>query len=140
MPQLLSSLHRRIQLSWRRFNRCIEILHSLFDSCSLDRRGFRTEEVSLTRNPRRGGPSGLATPIFSLSSLEPKSLGMFHLNNHISPSVVCVINRQNNILKYGMRGHFRYRVSNTMCWSLRQVSVKCCKASEVIQKLLKLQK
>ena len=55
---------------------------------------------------RRGGPSGLATPIFSLSSLEPKSLRM--VNNHISPSVVCVINRQNIILKYGMRGHFCY--------------------------------
>ena len=34
---------------------------------------------------------------------------MFYLNNGISPSVVCVINRQNIILKYGMRGHFRYR-------------------------------
>ena len=31
-----------------------------------------------------------------------------HLNTYISPSVVCVINRQNIILKYGMRGHFRY--------------------------------
>ena len=28
------------------------------------------------RNHRRGGPSGLTTPIFSLSSLEPKSLRM----------------------------------------------------------------
>src|SRR6185503_14339302 len=32
-----------------------------------------------------------------------------HLNTYISPSVVCVINRQNIILKYGMRCHFRYR-------------------------------
>ena len=32
-----------------------------------------------------------------------------HLNTYISPSVVCVINRQNIILKYGMRGHFCYR-------------------------------
>ena len=31
-----------------------------------------------------------------------------HLNTYISPSVACVINRQNIILKYGMRGHFRY--------------------------------
>ena len=31
-----------------------------------------------------------------------------HLNTYISPSVVCGINRQNIILKYGMRGHFRY--------------------------------
>ena len=31
-----------------------------------------------------------------------------HLNTYISSSVVCVINRQNIILKYGMRGHFRY--------------------------------
>jgi len=39
-----------------------------------------TEQLS-GRNPRRGGPSGLATPIFSfsLSSLEPKSLRMIIL-------------------------------------------------------------
>ena len=41
------------------------------------------------RNPRRGGPSGLATPIFSLSSLEPKSLGMFILTI-ILVQVLCV--------------------------------------------------
>ena len=35
---------------------------------------------------------------------------MVIFDNHISPSVVCVINRQNIILKYGMRGHFRYTV------------------------------
>ena len=63
---------------------------------------------SKSSDTRRGGPLGLATPIFSLSSLEPKSLRMVIFNNHISPSVVCVINRQNIILKYGMRGHFRY--------------------------------
>ena len=33
-----------------------------------------------------------------------------HLNTYISPSVVCVINRQNIILKYGMRDHFRYNL------------------------------
>ena len=33
-----------------------------------------------------------------------------HLNTYICPSVVCVINRQNIILKYGMRGHFRYNL------------------------------
>ena len=33
-----------------------------------------------------------------------------HLNTYISPSVVCVINRQNIILKYGMRGYFRYNL------------------------------
>ena len=32
-----------------------------------------------------------------------------HLNTYISPSVVCVINHQNIILKYGMRGHFLYK-------------------------------
>ena len=41
------------------------------------------------RNPRRGGPSGLAAPIFSLSSLEPKSLGMFILTI-ILVQVLCV--------------------------------------------------
>ena len=63
---------------------------------------------------RRGGPLGLATPIFSLSSLEPKLPGNVYLNNDISPSVVCVINRQNIILKYGMRGHFRYTLLSTL--------------------------
>ena len=33
-----------------------------------------------------------------------------YLDNHISPSVVCVVNHQNIILKYGMRGHFRYTI------------------------------
>src|SRR6185312_10379226 len=42
-----------------------------------------------SRNPRRGGPSGLATPLFSLSSLEPKSLGMFILTI-ILVQVLCV--------------------------------------------------
>ena len=36
----------------------------------------RCPETREGRNHRRGGPSGLATPIFSLSSLEPKSLRM----------------------------------------------------------------
>ena len=38
---------------------------------------------------RRGGPSGLATPIFSLSSLEPKSLRMVILTI-ILVQVLCV--------------------------------------------------
>ena len=40
-----------------------------------------TREGRLPLDPRRGGPSGLATPIFSffLSSLEPKSLRMIIL-------------------------------------------------------------
>ena len=38
-----------------------------------------------------------------------------HLNTYISPSVVCVINRQNIILKYSMRGHFRYSVAMHSC-------------------------
>ena len=44
----------------------------------LSGRSPETREGRLKRNPRRGGPSGLATPIFSfsLSSLEPKSLRM----------------------------------------------------------------
>ena len=43
----------------------------------------------------------------SLSSLEPKSLRMVILTI-ILVQVLCVINRQNIILKYGMRDHFRY--------------------------------
>jgi len=69
---------------------------------------FTVSSILVLWNHRRCGPSGLATTIFSLSSLEPKSLKMVIFNNHISLSVVCVINRQNIILKYGMRGHFRY--------------------------------
>ena len=33
---------------------------------------------------------------------------MFIFNTYISPSVVCAINRQNIILKYGMRDYFLY--------------------------------
>ena len=39
-----------------------------------------------------------------------------HFNTYISPSVVCVINRQNIILKYGMRGHFRYNLPHFGDW------------------------
>ena len=46
----------KISLSWFLW---LGFLHGLFNSCPLD---------------RRDGPSGLATPIFSLSSLEHKSL------------------------------------------------------------------
>ena len=52
------------------------------------------------------GSSGLILPIFSLSSFEPKSLRMIILTI-ILVQVLCVINRQNNILKYGMRDHFQ---------------------------------
>ena len=45
--------------------------------------------VCLFLNIGRGGPSGLAAPIFSLSSLEPKSLGMFILTI-ILVQVLCV--------------------------------------------------
>ena len=48
-----------------------------------------TGEGRLPLDPRRGGPSGLAAPIFSLSSLEPKSLGMFILTI-ILVQVLCV--------------------------------------------------
>ena len=60
------------------------------------------------RNPRMGGPSGLATPIFSLSSLEPKSLRMVILTIILVQVLCCLY--QNIILKYGMRGHFRYNL------------------------------
>ena len=77
---------------------------------------FTVSLILVPWNPRRGGPSGLATPLFSLSSLEPKKPENVHLNNHISQSVVCVINRQNIILKYGMRGHFRYTMVARERW------------------------
>ena len=48
----------------------------------------RCPETREGRNPRRGGPLGLAMPVFPLSSLEPEN---GYLNNHISPSVVLSI-------------------------------------------------
>ena len=45
-----------------------------------------TEEVS----GHRGGPSGLATPIFSLSSLEPKSLRMVILTIILVQVLCCL--------------------------------------------------
>jgi hypothetical protein len=39
---------------------------------------------------RRGGPSGLATPIFSLSSLEPKSLRMVILTIILFQVLCCL--------------------------------------------------
>ena len=65
-----------------------------------------TEEVS-GRNHRRGGPSGLAMPIFSLSSLEPKSLRM--TTNHISLSVVLSFDHQNHS-KWHRWCHVRYKL------------------------------
>ena len=41
-------------------------------------------------NPRRGGPSGLATPIFSLSPLEPKSLRMIFLTIILVQVLCCL--------------------------------------------------
>ena len=54
-----------------------------------------TEEVS-GRNHRRGGPSGLAMPIFSLSSLEPKSLRMVILTIILVPLIALSIDHQNH--------------------------------------------
>ena len=50
---------------------------------------FFTVSSILCPYHRRGGPSGLATPIFSLSSLEPKSLRMVILTI-ILVQVLCV--------------------------------------------------
>ena len=82
-----SSGATEVSLSWFLW---LGFLHGLFNSCPLDRRAFRAlpwdprgaappRPPSANRaEPRRGGPSGLTTPIFyfSLSSLEPKSLRM----------------------------------------------------------------
>src|SRR6185503_15603046 len=40
--------------------------------------------------PRRGGPSGLATPLFSLSSLEPKSLRIVILTITLVQVLCCL--------------------------------------------------
>ena len=67
------SMHRRMQFLQRRFNRCIEFplswffllrfLHGLFNSCPLDRRGFR----ALPWDPRGTAPA--RPPSANLSSL-----------------------------------------------------------------------
>ena len=50
---------------------------------------FTVSSILVPWNHRRGGPSGLATPILSLSSLEPKSLRMVILTI-ILVQVLCV--------------------------------------------------
>ena len=57
----------------RRFNRCLKADLASIPSCT-KHHGVGSSDYQ--QNPRRGGPLGLATPIFSisLSSLEPKSL------------------------------------------------------------------
>ena len=53
-------------------------------------RPARGGSPSTLRNHRRGGPSGLATPIFSLSSLEPKSLRMVILTIILVQVLCCI--------------------------------------------------
>ena len=48
------------------------------------------------QNHRRGGPLGLATPIFSLSSLEPKSLRMVILIIILVPLIALSLDHQNH--------------------------------------------
>ena len=63
---------------------CFDLVssRSLQSSNTLDRRA--------SWNPRSGGPSGLATPIFSLSSLEPKSLRMVILTIMLVQVLCCL--------------------------------------------------
>ena len=58
----------------------------------------RCPETREERNPRRGGPSGLATPIFSfsLSSFEPKSLRMIILTIILVPLIALSFDHQNH--------------------------------------------
>src|SRR6185295_4913780 len=51
---------------------------------------FTVSSILVLWNPRRGGPSGLATPIFSLSSLEPKSLRMIILTLTLVQVLCCL--------------------------------------------------
>ena len=66
--------------------------------------------LQLAAAPRDDEASGVAFLLcLTRMDLSKSSLDALpFLDNHISPSVVCVINRQNIILKYGTRGHFRY--------------------------------
>ena len=50
----------------------------------------REGRLPLDPRPRGGGPSGLATPIFSLSSLEPKSLIMVILTIILVQVLCCL--------------------------------------------------
>ena len=70
-----SDYHRMLRCPWRRIFRC-----------------FWSEELSgRCPEPRRGGPSGLAMPIFSftLSSLKPKSLRMVILTIMLVQVLCC---------------------------------------------------
>src|SRR6185295_17912878 len=51
---------------------------------------FTVSSILVLWNPHRGGPSGLATPIFSLSSLEPKSLRMIILTLILVQVLCCL--------------------------------------------------
>ena len=63
--------------------------------------------LSLQRNHRRWGPSGLATPIFSLSSLEPKNLRMVILTIILDPLIALSFDHQNH-LKWHKWCHVRF--------------------------------
>ena len=64
------------------------------------------------RNHRRGGPSGLATPIFSLSSLEPKILRMIILTIILVSLIVLSFDHQNHS-KWHKRCHVRFSTPTT---------------------------
>src|SRR6185437_11577980 len=59
-----------------------------FDLFDLD--FFTASSILVIWNHRRCGPSGLATPIFSLSSLEPKSLRMVILTIILVQVLCCL--------------------------------------------------
>ena len=67
----------------------------------------RCPETREGRNHRRGGPSGLATHIFSLSSLESKSLRMVILTIILDPLIALSFDHQNHS-KWHKWCHVRY--------------------------------
>ena len=123
-------------LSWiRRFNRCLTDLHQkpgqriirqpsdapmpiasvlpvllkylCLDFFDLD--FFTVSSILVLWNHRRGGPSGLATHIFSLSSLEPKSLRMVILTIILIPLIALSFDHQNHS-KCHKWCHVRYTI------------------------------
>jgi len=87
-------------------------LHGLFNFCPLDRRGFR----ALPWDPRGAvsRSSGLTTPIFSLSSLKPKSLRIVILTIILVQVLCCLYQSPKHYIEIWHERSF----SLQRCWCI----------------------
>ena len=84
----------------------------------------RCPETREGRNHRRGGPSGQAMPIFSLSSLEPKSLRMIILTIILVSLIALSFDHQNHS-KWHKWCHIRYRPDMSKSNTCTQQLLSC---------------